>query len=354
MARVAFYAPMKSPNHPVPSGDREMARYLMAAIGAEGDPVSLVSELRLYDKAGDPAVQTGLLEDARTEANRLIAQLPDFDIWVTYHNYYKAPDLLGPAVCKARGRPYVQIESTRASSRLKGPWKGFAKAAHEACDAADVIFYPTANDLITLDRDRFGNQTLVNLPPFLPRDDLPEPSTDTGAMLTVAMMREGDKLASYRIIADTLAELGGDWRLDIAGDGPARSQVEALLSRFGDRVKFLGQLDREDLTAAYARASLFLWPGVNEAYGMVYLEAQAAGVPVAAQDRPGVRDVVCPGHCPDPETGPKGLADCISKILESRQAQSDMARDYVASRHLRPAATHKFWAACRPLTEDRT
>ncbi|WP_170790323.1 glycosyltransferase family 4 protein [Ruegeria lacuscaerulensis] len=353
MARVAFYTPMKSPNSPVPSGDREMARNLLAAIGAQGDPVDLVSHLRVFDKTGDAQVQDKLRTEADAEAKRLIHTLsPDTALWVTYHNYYKAPDLLGPRISRARKIPYVQLESTRATSRLTGPWAGFAQAAHEACDAAQVIFYHTANDLITLERERYGSQQLIELPPFLPRVDLPGAAVCEGPMLVVGMMRHGDKLASYQILAQALALLDGAWSLDIAGDGPARAEVEALMAPFGAKVRFLGQLDRADMQAHYQKASLLVWPGVNEAYGMVYLEAQSCGLPVVAQDRPGVRDVLAPSDYPTVEDGPAGLAHRLQTLLANPLLRRDIgaaAQAHVAARHLQPAATERFWQTVRPL-----
>lgn len=356
MTRVAFYAPMKPPGDPTPSGDREMARNLVAAIGATGAEVEVVSQLKLHEKIGDPARQAALRQAAEDEAARLGETLRgrDFALWVTYHNYYKAPDLIGPATCAALGLPYVQIESTRAKKRLTGPWAGFAEAAEAACDAASVIFYLTANDLITLERHRAPGQRLVHLPPFLPADTLPPASACSGPMLTAGMMRAGDKLASYTILAEALAHVPGDWRLEIAGDGPARAEVMALMAPFGTRVSFLGQLDRDALTRAYQRASLFVWPGVNEAFGMVYLEAQAAGLPVVAQDRPGVRDVLLPGDYPAPEGGPEALAAQISALLrdpELRRARGGEARAMIDRAHLRPAATERFWCAVAPLLE---
>ncbi|EEE38130.1 glycosyltransferase, group 1 [Rhodobacteraceae bacterium KLH11] len=358
MARVAFYAPMKSPQSPTPSGDREMARNLMTAIRAQGDTVELASELRIYDKFGDRTAQAGLHQKAQAEIRRLTTDLPaDTNLWVTYHNYYKAPDLIGPTISRVRGIPYVQLESTRATSRLTGPWADFADAAHRACDAAQVIFYHTANDLITLERERHGTQALVELPPFLPVGTLPPASSGAGPMLTVGMMRAGDKLASYTLLADALDHLTGDWALDIAGDGPARPEVEALMARFGNRVRFLGQLDRDRLQRAYRHASMLIWPGVNEAYGMVYLEAQASGLPVVAQDRPGVRDVLMPAGHPAAEAGPTGLAARIQALLADpglRKAEGDRVRAYVARRHLISSATETFWAATRPLLEGRS
>ncbi len=354
--QVAFYAPMKSPRSPIPSGDREMARNLMAAIAAPGVEVDLASELKIYDKRGDVAEQERLRTAAEAEVARLVAGLPaQTRLWVTYHSYYKSPDLIGPAVCAARGIPYVQIESTRATSRLSGPWSGFAQAAHEASDAAAAIFYLTANDLITLERERCCEQALVHLPPFLPDEVLPAPARRDGPILSAGMMRAGDKLRSYKLIAETLAFLEGEWRLEIAGDGPARSEVEALLAPFGNRVRFLGQLDRGGLHAAYARAGLFFWPGVNEAFGMVFLEAQAAGLPVVAQDRPGVRDVLLSGTHPAPEAGPQALAGALERLMGDaalRRSLGDEARRRVERDHLLTAARDRFWAAVRPLVEE--
>lgn len=358
MPRIAFYAPMKSPNSPVPSGDREMARNLLLAIQARGDAVDLASDLRVFDKHGDKEVQAKLRHEADAEVLRLTCDLPaDTALWVTYHNYYKAPDLIGPRVSTARNIPYVQLESTRAYSRLQGPWSGFAQAAHQACDAARVIFYHTANDLITLEREQFGNQALVELPPFLPASSLPQASSCDGPMLAVGMMRHGDKQASYRVLEQALRHLQGDWSLSIAGDGPARAEIEALMAKFGTKVRFLGQLDRDALRKAYATASLMVWPGVNEAYGMIYLEAQAHGIPVVAQDRPGVRDVLMPSDYPSVADGPEGLAARLRTLLDNpalRSSQGSQSAAYIAARHLMPDATDRFWTAVDPLLEAST
>lgn len=358
MTDVAFFAPLKPPTHPVPSGDREMARNLMGAIG-QGLPngqVRLVSDLRLHETVGDVGRQDDLMRAAQAECTRLVAELRanPVALWVTYHNYYKAPDLLGPRVCATLGIPYVIVEASRARSRLSGPWAGFAAAAEAASDAAEVIYYMTAHDLLTLSRDKTATQSLALLRPFLPLDTLPPAAPlDSATMLSVGMMRAGDKLASYTLIAETLALMRHpDWALEIAGDGPARDDVAALMRPFGDRVRFLGQLDRPALADAQARAALMLWPGVNEAYGMVYLEAQAAGLPVVAQDRPGVRDVLAGPPRPDPSDGAAGLAHLADALLGDttrRKAEGAAARAHMAERHLRAPATTTFWHHATPL-----
>ncbi|MCZ4258872.1 glycosyltransferase family 4 protein [Sulfitobacter sp. G21635-S1] len=343
MMRLAFYAPLKPPDHPTPSGDRAMARGLMTALERTGAEVTLASTLRSRDGSGDTALQASLFAQAEEQIARLIPQgrRERWQAWVSYHNYYKAPDLIGPAVAGALGIPYLQVESTRARKRLAGPWADFTAAAESAADAAAVIFYVTARDAETLRRDAPTGQHLIHLRPFLCRDTLPDAAALSGPMLSVGMMRAGDKLASYRIITETLTLLEGDWALEIAGDGPARAEVAALMAPFGDKVRILGALTEDALQGAYARASLLFWPGVNEAFGLTYLEAQAAGLPVVAQNRPGVRDVLAPGIYPAPGAGAAALAHRLTALLakpELRQAAGAAARDHIAAHHLLPAA----------------
>ncbi|MFL4468822.1 glycosyltransferase family 4 protein [Tateyamaria armeniaca] len=333
-----------------------MARALVAALEAGGYTVQRASALRLYDGAGDSARQDTLIAEAEAEVTRLLASdsAKNWRIWLTYHNYYKAPDLIGPKVAHALDIPYIQVESTRARKRLTGPWAQFAHAAEAASNAAQAIFYVTQRDAETLRRDAPDGQMLHHLAPFLARSDLPGASTLTGPMLSVGMMRHGDKLASYRLIADTLAALPDrlDWRLDIAGDGPARDDVTALMAPFGQRVHMRGALDADGLDALYAQASMMLWPGVNEAFGLTYLEAQAAGVPVIAQDRPGVRDVVHGPMC-NIDGGPVEMAERIVHLAtdaSARRAAGTRARTEVDAHHLLGAAAQTLHQTIEALT----
>ncbi len=353
MAEIAFYAPMKAPTHPVPSGDRAMARALMAALG----DVELVSELRLRDGRGDRAAQIVLEKAAEAEVKRLVAR-GGWHVWVTYHNYYKAPDLIGPAVCRALNIPYVLIEATRAKKRLGGHWDRFAQAAEVACDQADVIFYLTERDRVALDPHRPAYQRLEHLPPFLLRESpMPERSPpDAPAIFAVAMMRPGDKLASYQLLSEMLSRLTTpDWTLSIAGDGTERATVEALFAPFGPRIRFLGRLDAEAVAQQMAQARVMVWPGVNEAFGLVYLEAQVAGLPVVAQDRPGVREVL-PGTALVPMNDAQGMARATDQLLTDNTAwrtASEQGRQQMIAHHLLPAAQERLHTVLSKLKKER-
>jgi hypothetical protein len=87
---IAFYAPMKPPDHPVPSGDRQMARLLIRALKYAGHEVELVSRLRSY--VSDPSQE--LLTAAQVEAERERARIRSHwqdtgmpDLWISYHPY---------------------------------------------------------------------------------------------------------------------------------------------------------------------------------------------------------------------------------------------------------------------------
>jgi glycosyltransferase involved in cell wall biosynthesis len=316
----------------------------MRALEYIGAQVTVASVLRTRDGQGNMQVQRDLMEKSAQEVARLTREnhAHRWDAWVTYHNYYKAPDLIGPQVARYLGIPYLQVECSRARKRLVGPWAGFANASEAAADAAEVIFYLTQQDAQALYQEAPADQHLIHLRPFLNQTDLPPTSDLNGPILSVAMMRHGDKLQSYRIVAETLALMPQDaWRLHIAGDGPARAQVEALMAPFGAAVTFLGALDKPAMQAAYQSASVLFWPGVNEAFGLTYLEAQAAGVPVVAQDRPGVRDVLAPGAYPSVSDGAPALAKQLMVYLNAddlRQDAGQSARNHIAERHLLPDA----------------
>ena len=349
MTQLAFYAPLKSPDHPVPSGDREMAQGILGALSMNslGLSVNVVSQLRCFDGQGNPTAQQKIRAQAEAEVERILDSVENLQAWVTYHNYYKAPDLVGFAVSQRLKIPYLLIEASIAKSRLNGPWADFAASADAATEAADVVFYMTEKDRSALGKYQPEKQALVHLRPFLNQTKLVEKRavrTTKNTLLTVGMHRFGDKLASYRIIADALPYLQThDWRLLIVGDGPARAVIEKMFAVYGEQVKILGQLDRVALTDAYQQASVFVWPGVNEAFGLVYLEAQAAGLPVVAQDRSGVREVIASSQSLVPEDDPQSIARAIDGLLDDASLYQSVAQtghDFVRNQHLLGDAAH--------------
>lgn len=353
--RIAFYAPLKAPDHPVPSGDRRMARLLTAALRQAGHDVIPASGLRAYEGRGDTAAQDAIRTQAGAEVGRIVDSL-DVDLWFTYHLYHKAPDWIGPAVCRAKGIPYWVAEASFAPKQNTGPWASGHAAVEQALKQAAGVFQLNPEDRDCIAPLLPPAARIVDLPPFLDirpfmaeppakraladRFDLP---ADTPWLITVAMMRAGDKARSYRLLAEATKSLGtNDYAHLIVGDGAAAADIrEAFAS--DTRARFLGQLPEETVHALLGAADLFAWPGLNEAYGLAILEAQAAGLPVVSAARPGIANMVRDG-----ETGmlaaegdAAAFAAALAALLDNpdrRRAMGRAAADRVRARHSQEAA----------------
>lgn len=305
---IGFHAPLKPPDHPTPSGDRRVALLLIAALERGGHRVSLLSRFRSFNPKGEAALQQRLEREARAEAERIEAAVAADrpDIWLTYHCYYKAPDLIGPGLCDRLGIPYVIHEPSHAPKRASGAWAAGHRLSEAAIRRADLLLCPTHLDLACVGRIA-APERLRYMPPFLDtapfagiahrpaRASLNFP--DRPCLLAVGMMRAGDKLESYRRLGAALALiLDRDWDLMVVGDGEARPEVEAALAPLGERVTYAGALPPADLARYYAAADLLVWPAAGEAYGMAFLEAAAAGLPAVAGRVRGVPEVVIDGR----------------------------------------------------------
>ncbi|SDG11000.1 MULTISPECIES: glycosyltransferase family 4 protein [Thalassobaculum] len=365
--RIAFHSPLKTPDSAVPSGDRRVARLLMAALTRAGHEVDLATRLRSRDGEGDVTRQARLAElGTRLAARylRLVSQgrRPRPDLWFTYHLYYKAPDLIGPLVAESLGIPYVVAEASVAHKRAGGPWDQGHRATLAALARADLAVGLNPHDRALVQPCLSPGARYLDLPPFLAIDG-PPPARADGidrpvALLAVGMMRAGDKLASYRVLGTALAQVPGDWRLTVVGDGPARTEVEAALASVADRVTWRGALDAPELDAAYGAADLLVWPAVNEAYGMALLEAQAAGLPVVAGDTGGVSAIV--RHGTTGLLAPVGDADAFAGAVRTlvadparRRSQGAKAAEISRAEHGLPAAAAALDAALRTLVEAR-
>ncbi len=372
--RIAFYAPLKSPTHGTPSGDRRVAGLLMDALARAGHRVQVASTFRSYDGDGDETRQRALREQGAALAQQMVGDWQGSpaeerpELWFTYHLYYKAPDWLGPAVSDVLGIPYVISEASYAQKRAQGPWALGHKGSAEAIRKAALVLAPSRDDIPGLEQIIDANR-IVYLPPFL--DTAPyaaavaqrrelraefaaEQGLDAGVpwIAVVAMMRPGDKLASYRALAAALALLRDlPWQLVVAGDGVARPEVEKL---FGERARFLGSLRQRRIAQMLAASDLFAWPAVNEAYGMALLEAQAAGLPIVSCRTRGVPDVVLDGRTGIlvPYGDEAALAGAVRDLLldvERRRALGLEAVRYVARERSLEAAAARIGAVLSAL-----
>ncbi len=110
----------------------------------------------------------------------------------------------------------------------------------------------------------------------------------------VARKRHADVLRAQAVLAVRHPTL----RYAVIGDGPERVPLEGLAARLGvaERVDFLGQLAPQEAIERARRCTLFVMPSTEEAFGVAYVEAMAAGVPaIGCRGEPGPEEIAAAG-----------------------------------------------------------
>jgi len=146
-------------------------------------------------------------------------------------------------------------------------------------------------------------------------EDAPGVSAETPAILCVAHLYPRKDVAT---LLDAMVRLPGA-SLRVVGTGPelARLEKQAKRLQLADRVQFLGHVSFERLAAEYRRADVFCLPSRQEGFGIVFLEAMAAGLPIVAARAAAVPEVVADGECGilvAPGNAPE-LATALERLL---------------------------------------
>jgi teichuronic acid biosynthesis glycosyltransferase TuaC len=109
-----------------------------------------------------------------------------------------------------------------------------------------------------------------------------------------------------------------DVSLMIAGSGPDRKKLEALVKAVGvaDRVTFLGPLPQDKLREYYGAADALVLASSREGWANVLLEAMACGTPVVASNVWGTPETVCSPAAGTlmPSRTPQGVADGVRQL----------------------------------------
>jgi glycosyltransferase involved in cell wall biosynthesis len=126
--------------------------------------------------------------------------------------------------------------------------------------------------------------------------------------------------------------------LTLIGGGSYRDEVQRVLSRNGGDPHFMGYLIGDDLADAYAAADVFVFPGPEETFGQVVLEAMASGLPVVVSDRGGPQTLVregetgyiCPAH------NAKAFAERVRKLRDNPELRRQMGTQARSDAESRP------------------
>ena len=303
---------------------------------------------------------------------RALASRPQ--VFFTYHMYYKCPDAIAPFLSLLLRRPYIVYEASYAKQarRVRGSRIGYWLTRF-ALARARFVFTNQGVDYENL-RERVSADRLIHIPASVDTEKF-SPDAESRQLverrlgldsqktrlLCVAMLRNDRKSDGVEMLlqAAALVRSGGvDFELVIAGDGERRSGLEVLANALlPGRVRFLGLVPRAELPVVYASADIFAFPGIDESFGLVYVEAQACGLPVVAFDNGGIPHAVSRGKSAilTPLGDLRLYADALEELLNDKDLRSRMAleaRRYAVKRHDRKTNYNAFVAKIRETTGE--
>jgi teichuronic acid biosynthesis glycosyltransferase TuaC len=179
---------------------------------------------------------------------------------------------------------------------LRGP--AGAAAVRRGLEAAQLVL-ANSEGIAKLSRASGARETrVVHLGTDLPLIQRDRVANSPASLVTVghlvARKRHGDVLRAVAVLSRRHPQL----RYTIIGDGPERGALEALAARLevSDRVEFLGQLPPDEALARARLATAFVMPSTEEAFGVAYIEAMAAGIPaIGCRGEPGPEEIAAAG-----------------------------------------------------------
>ncbi len=238
---IIFYTPFKPLNHANPSGDLVTATGIFDFLVQQGHRVYAASDLRCRWIYWKPWLWPKLFR----ERQRVVRSFTDrpVDLWFTYHSYYKAPDLLGPAAAGKLNIPYAIFQGIYSTKRRR-QWTakpGFYLNKNSLCAASHVFTNKTV-DLLNLKRLLPASRATYVAPGIVPGDfdfdgqartqlrDQWNVGNDP-VIFSAAMFRPDVKTQGLTWLIRACGELyrqGQNFQLVIAGDGKQREKLQQL------------------------------------------------------------------------------------------------------------------------------
>ena len=254
--------------------------------------------------------------------------------------------MLGIRVARRYGIPHLHTYHTLFTEylhylpRYLRPSPAFVKRVSRAfcnrCDGVTVPTHPMKEELLSygirvpiwvllfgMDMDAFSRP-----PRYDVRAELRLPPEEKLLLCAGRLSKEKNVSFVLRAFRRVLSHRG-DVRLVIVGDGPARAELEreARELGLGDRAIFTGYRPWEVLVDYYKTADLFVYGSKTETQGIVFTEAQAAGLPVVAVGEMGALEAVQDGV-----TGiltredEEAFAQAVLRLLQDEELHGEMSR----------------------------
>jgi glycosyltransferase involved in cell wall biosynthesis len=145
--------------------------------------------------------------------------------------------------------------------------------------------------------------------------------------MRVLMVTRLHEFKGVQYMLEAASRVSLDLEVNIVGDGPYRSTLEAQAARIGKPVRFWGWLDRSspDMWRLYRESSVFVFPSEREGSPTVVQEAMSAGLAVVAADAAGTPEVVGDAGILVSPKDPAGIANALVRLSEDPALVRDLS-----------------------------
>lgn len=190
-----------------------------------------------------------------------------------WHNNYVLPRILDCAD-KILVTSWDYAKYSNISDRLKTEPEKFEEVP---CGVNHLLFKPRMKDKELLDKHDLHGRKII---------------------LFVGGLDKAHYFKGLNILIQATKKISDrdDFRILVVGDGDLRDTYQSMVDSLGlgKKIIFVGYLPDNELPKYYSIADIFILPSIDktEAFGIVYLEAMASGVPVIGSDLAGVRSVI--------------------------------------------------------------
>jgi glycosyltransferase involved in cell wall biosynthesis len=251
--------------------------------------------------------------------------------------------LLGAAAARRRGGyrifvDWIEVWTPRYWRRYAGVVNGtIGWLVQRAC----IRVPQTAFSMSRLHGDRLVREGYRGLPTILPgiyeRSATPRLEVDPSLVVYAGRHVHEKRLAALvRAFAEAQRQRP-DLRLEVYGDGPERQAVEALVHELGldESVQVLGRGTEGEISTAFARAACVATASEREGYGLIVVEAAAAGTPsvVVAGPENAATELVHDGvnGAVAGDASPSELAAALLRVVDAGTSLRESTAEWFAS-----------------------
>lgn len=340
--RIAFYSPRSTHLKPglAQGGDPVFLHNLFDGLRRAGHEVEVVSWLNVHDVWRGRVKARELLGEALSVRRRVRTFRPE--AWLVYKPSRTYPDVFG---WWQRPRRYVLIGAhTWQSHRIPRRWRALlAWAYRRSLRRADLVTV-----LLPLTLERLGNYgvdrerlrllfTAVPIPDDVPsqaeaRSRLGLPLEAPIVLCTTRFTDPSGGQGKTEMVLDLLSvvpSLAPETLLVVGGDGPGRPQIELEVERLrlSDRVRLVGEVQREDTKWFFAGCDVYAQPHPLDGPWLSVLEAQACGRAVITMRTRSGELTVDDGRSGLLADSIEGFGEQLAALTSDRQRCAAMGRE---------------------------